>query len=194
MGRNKIAKQRMRRRAWGIISTTSGAEPPMASATRRRFSSPGLKSMPIVALKVAGFNLLTVLSGSMEPAYHVGSLIFVKNVDVNTLKENDVITFMADEDTIVTHRIYSVLNEVGDDGSTTLKFRTKGDANTATDASLVDYRNVIGTPVLSIPYLGYLANFIQRPPGIYIALVFATVLVVFAFAPKNRKERSSEKP
>ena len=90
--------------------------------------------------------------------------------------------------------LFAYLNEVGDDGSTTLKFRTKGDANTATDASLVDYRNVIGTPVLSIPYLGYLANFIQRPPGIYIALVFATVLVVFAFAPKNRKERSLERP
>ena len=181
MGRNQIAKQRMRRRAWGIIST-------ILVAAILFFA------ILLVTLKVAGFNLLTVLSGSMEPAYHVGSLIFVKNVDVNTLKENDVITFMADEDTIVTHRIYSVLNEVGDDGSTTLKFCTKGDANTATDASLVDYRNVIGTPVLSIPYLGYLANFIQRPPGIYIALVFATVLVVSAFAPKNRKERSSEKP
>ena len=143
----------MRRRAWGIIST-------ILVAVILFFA------ILLVTLKVAGFNLLTVLSGSMEPAYHVGSLIFVKNVDVNTLKENDVITFMADEDTIVTHRIYSVLNEVGDDGSTTLKFRTKGDANTATDASLVDYRNVIGTPVLSIPYLGYLANFIQRPPGI----------------------------
>jgi signal peptidase len=137
----------MRRRAWGIIST-------ILVAVILFFA------ILLVTLKVAGFNLLTVLSGSMEPAYHVGSLIFVKSVDVNTLKENDVITFMADEDTIVTHRIYSVLNEVGDDGSTTLKFRTKGDANTATDASLVDYRNVIGTPVLSIPYLGYLANFI----------------------------------
>lgn len=181
MGRNKIAKQRMRRRVWGITST-------ILVAAILFFA------ILLVTLKVAGFNLLTVLSGSMEPSYHVGSLIFVKNVDANTLKENDVITFMADEDTIVTHRIYSVLNEVGDDGSTTLKFRTKGDANTATDASLVDYRNVIGTPVLSIPYLGYVANFIQRPPGIYIALVFATVLVIFAFAPKNRKERSPEKP
>ena len=181
MGRNKIAKQRMCRRVWGIIST-------ILVAVILFFA------ILLVTLKVAGFNLLTVLSGSMEPSYHVGSLIFVKNVDANTLKENDVITFMADEDTIVTHRIYSVLNEVGDDGSITLKFRTKGDANTATDASLVDYRNVIGTPVLSIPYLGYVANFIQQPPGIYIALAFATVLVVFAFAPKNRKERSSEKP
>ena len=73
MGRNKIAKQRMRRRAWGIIST-------ILVATILFFA------ILLVALKVAGFNLLTVLSGSMEPAYHVGSLIFVKNVDVNTLK------------------------------------------------------------------------------------------------------------
>ena len=149
MGRNKIAKQRMRRRAWGIIST-------ILVAAILFFA------ILLVTLKVAGFNLLTVLSGSMEPAYHHTAF----GGYARSAKENDVITFMADEDTIVTHRIYSVLNEVGDDGSTTLKFRTKGDANTATDASLVDYRNVIGTPVLSIPYLGYLANFIQRPPGI----------------------------
>lgn len=180
MGRNKVAKQRIRRRRWSIISTIL-------------IAIVFIFSIVLVALKLAGFELLTILSGSMEPTYHVGSLIYVKKVDPATLKKDDVITFMADEDTIVTHRIYSVLNEANDDGTTTLKFRTKGDANTVTDGSLVDYRNVIGSPVLSIPYLGYVANFIQRPPGIYIALVFTTVLIISAFAPKNRKERPSKK-
>ena len=52
MGRNKIAKQRMRRRAWGIIST-------ILVAAILFFA------ILLVTLRVAGFNLLTVLSGSI---------------------------------------------------------------------------------------------------------------------------------
>ena len=53
----------------------------------------------LVGMRLFGFELYTVMSGSMEPEYHVGSLIYVKAVDPATLNQGDVITFVADEET-----------------------------------------------------------------------------------------------
>ena len=122
----------------------------------------------LVGARFIGLNVYTVLSGSMEPTYHVGSLIYVKDVDTDELKAGDVITYMLDEDTIVTHRIADVIPDETD--PSIIRFQTKGDANDSVDGSLVHYKNVIGTPVFSIPKLGYLANYIQKPPGRYIAI------------------------
>ena len=35
----------------------------------------------LVGARVAGLQVFTVLSGSMEPTYHTGSLIYVKKVE-----------------------------------------------------------------------------------------------------------------
>ena len=68
----------------------------------------------LVGARFIGLNVYTVLSGSMEPTYHVGSLIYVKDVDTDELKAGDVITYMLDEDTIVTHRIVDVIPDETD--------------------------------------------------------------------------------
>ena len=135
----------------------------------------------LVGVRLIGLNVYTVLSGSMEPTYHTGSLIYVKKVDYTKLKTDDVITFMLDEDTIATHRIVEVVPDEND--STVLRYRTKGDANDAVDGSLVHYKNVIGSPVFSIPKLGYLANYIQQPPGMYVAISAGAILMMLVFIP-----------
>ena len=131
--------------------------------------------------RVIGMQVFTVLSGSMEPTYHTGSLIYVKDVDPFKLEAGDVITFMLDEDTVATHRIVEVVPDEED--SSTIRFRTKGDANNAEDGSLVHYKNVVGTPVFTIPQMGYFANFIQNPPGMYLAVSAGAVLLMMVFLP-----------
>ncbi len=140
-----------------------------------------LLAVLLVGIRLVGIDVYTVLSGSMEPTYHVGSVIYVKNVDPYTLKSGDVITFMLDEDTLATHRIVDVIPD--EEEPSTIRFQTKGDANDSVDGSLVHYKNVVGKPVFSIPYLGYVANFIQNPPGRYIAIVFVVLLLLLAFIP-----------
>ena len=132
-------------------------------------------------VRLFGLRPLTVLSGSMEPTYHTGSLIYVKSVDPYTLKEGDVVTFMLDEDTIATHRIIEVVPDEED--PTVIRFKTKGDANDSSDGGLVHYKNVIGTPVFSIPKLGYFVDFIQNPPGKYIAISAGAILLLLIFLP-----------
>ena len=135
----------------------------------------------LVGVRLVGLQPYTVLSGSMEPTYHVGSLIYVKDVDPFELKAGDVITYMLDEDTLSTHRIVEVVPDEED--STVVRFMTKGDANDAIDGSLVHYKNVVGTPIFTIPMLGYVANYIQNPPGTYIAIAMGAILLLLVFLP-----------
>lgn len=135
----------------------------------------------LVGVRLVGFRVFTVLSGSMEPTYHVGSLIYVKDVDYRQLEAGDVITFMLDENTVATHRIIQVVPD--EDEPEVLRYATQGDANDAPDGTLVHYKNVIGTPVFTIPKLGYVANYIQNPPGTYIAISGAAILLLLMFLP-----------
>ena len=160
-----------------------------------------LLAILLAGVRLFGLRPLTVLSGSMEPTYHVGSLIYVKSVDYTELEPGDVITFMLDEDTLATHRIVEVVPDAED--PTVLRFRTKGDANDVEDGGLVHYKNVVGTPVFSIPMLGYLASYIQNPPGMYIAISVGAILLLLIFIPdlfsddegdhKKKKKRTQKK-
>ena len=135
----------------------------------------------LVGVRVVGLTPYVVLSGSMEPTYHTGSLIYVKKTDPFTIEAGTPITFMMDEDTIATHRVVQVVPDETD--STVVRFQTKGDANDAVDGSLVHYKNVIGTPIFSIPYLGYVSNYITSPPGMYIGFTVLCVIILMLFAP-----------
>lgn len=135
----------------------------------------------LVGARLIGLQVFAVLSGSMEPTYHVGSLIYVKSVDPYELQSGDVITFMMNEDTVATHRIVEVIPDEND--TSVVRFKTKGDANEAEDGSLVHYKNVIGSPVFTIPQLGYVANYIQNPPGTYIAISAGAILLLLVFLP-----------
>ena len=141
-----------------------------------------LLALLLVGARLVGLQVFTVLSGSMEPTYHTGSLIYVKKVDATKLSEGTVITFMLDEDTIATHRIVGVVPDEED--PSVIRYRTKGDANANEDGGLVHYKNVVGTPVFSIPKLGYFANYIQHPPGTYVAISAGALILLLMFLPE----------
>ncbi|MBQ3180972.1 MAG: signal peptidase I [Firmicutes bacterium] len=148
----------------------------------------------LAGVRVIGLEIYTVLSGSMEPTYHTGSLIYVQDVDPYEIEAGQVITFLLDEDTVATHRVVEVLPDEND--PTVVRFRTKGDANDAEDGSPVHYKNVLGSPVFSIPQLGYLANYIQNPPGTYIAISVGAILLLLILLPElfsNDEEESNSK-
>ncbi len=55
---------------------------------------------------------MIVQSGSMEPSYPEGSIIYVKKADADKFLEGDTVTFyLPDEETLVTHRIVRVDEE-----------------------------------------------------------------------------------
>lgn len=140
-----------------------------------------LLAVALVGVRLIGLDVYVVLSGSMEPTYHVGSLIYIKDVNYKELKAGDPITYMLNENTVVTHRIIEVL--VDENDPDTIRYFTKGDANDMPDGTSVHYKNIIGKPVFTIPYLGYISNYIQNPPSTYVALAAGAVLVILVFLP-----------
>lgn len=153
-----------------------------------------LLAVALVGVRLIGLQPFVVLSGSMEPTYHVGSLIYVKDVDYQELKVGDPITYLINEKTVVTHRIIEVL--VDEEDPDTIRYFTQGDANEAPDGTSVHYKNIIGKPVFSVPYLGYVSNYIQNPPGRYVAIAGGALLVLLVFLPDvfadGEKKKSKE--
>lgn len=145
----------------------------------------------LVGVRVVGLQVFTVLSGSMEPEYHTGSLIYVRKVDPMKLEVGDDITFMVNEDTIATHRIIEIVPDPND--ATVIRFRTQGIANKDPDGTPVHYKNVIGQPIFSIPYLGFLSAYIQEPPGTYVAISAGAILLILVFLPDLLFESEDEK-
>ena len=155
-----------------------------------------LLAIALVGVRLIGLQPFVVLSGSMLPTYEVGSLIYVKDVDYKELKVGDPITYMISQDTVVTHRIIEVL--VDEEEPDTIRYFTQGDANDVPDGTSVHYKNIIGKPVFSIPYLGYVSNYIQNPPGMYVAIAAGAILILLVFLPDlfaddKKKKKEEEK-
>lgn len=144
-----------------------------------------LAAIFLMGSRVVGYRVFNIVSGSMEPEYSVGDLIYVKEVDPETVKPGDVITFVLNEDLVVaTHRVVRVDAEKQ-------RFYTKGDANETEDSAPVHFNNLVGIPQFAIPGLGYVSDFIQHPPGMYITIAAVAILVILAFAPDIAKKRAA---
>ena len=144
----------------------------------------------LVGVRLFGIQVFSVISGSMEPEYPVGSWIYVKEVDPYEVEVGDVITYVLPNDMPSTHRVVRVDAE-------NQHFYTKGDANEAEDGAPVNFINLIGTPIFKIPVLGYIAYYIQHPPGMYIAITAGAVLLILAFLPdlfRDDKQKAKEIP
>ena len=62
-------------------------------------------------------------------------------------------------------------------------YTTKGDANDVVDGSAVYYKNVIGTPIFSAPYLGYFSSWLQTRKGTIISICALLILLILTFLP-----------
>lgn len=152
-----------------------------------------LGAVLLAGARLVGLQVFTVISGSMEPNLHLGSLIYVQKVEPETLKEKDVITFMLSENTVATHRIIEIVPDEQD--PTLVRFRTKGDANQIVDTNLVHPKNIRGKVVGTIPYLGYVSDYVQNPPGTYVVFGVMFLLILAAFLPDILKpEKKQEEP
>ncbi|QUW21203.1 signal peptidase I [Sporosarcina sp. Marseille-Q4063] len=124
-----------------------------------------------------GYQLKTVLSGSMEPDIQTGSIISVKLAEDKTnFKEGDVITFMEEEGILITHRITEVVGS-GD----SVLYRTKGDNNNAEDMNPVLAENVVAEYTgVTVPYVGYFVNFSQSKNGAFLLLIPGFLLLLYS--------------
>ena len=114
-------------------------------------------------LHIGNYRLYTVASGSMGKAMPTGSLIIVKDVDTDSLKKGDIISFKS-ESIIITHRIYDIYEQANGGRVIT----TKGDANSQPDPAPVMSRNIVGRVQLKLPLAGFVLNFLRTKQALFI--------------------------
>ena len=122
-------------------------------------------------LFVVGIRPYVVISGSMEPAVHKGSLSFInKHSKYEDIKNGDIIAYQTPTGDKVTHRV----REVTEEG-----FITRGDANSVDDVALTTESNFLGKNIFSIPMLGYVVGTLQTTRG---KIVLGTIIVLILVA------------
>lgn len=121
-----------------------------------------------------GWRADAVLSGSMEPELKTGSVVITQAVDPETIAVGDIITFRPTTvgENLISHRVVSIGR------NSPLYFNTKGDANENADPFIVPAQNLVGRICFHIPYVGYAAQFIKTPWGLFLALIIPGLLVV----------------
>ena len=121
-----------------------------------------------VVLFIIGIRPFVVLSGSMEPTIHKGSISFINvNYQFSKIKNNDIIAYTATSGDKVTHRVINITEE---------GMETKGDKNDSSDGFSTTEENYIGKNIFSIPGVGYLVKNIQTRRG---KIILGTLIVFF---------------
>ncbi len=124
---------------------------------------------------------MVVLSGSMEPALPVGSIVYItKQIGYDN---KDIITYKTERGMNVTHRITGI--EFSEEGTV---YSTKGDANKSIDSSVIPDEKVMGKVFLTIPYLGKVINFLNSPKGFLAFIITPSVLFISMELWKIKKE------
>ena len=145
--------------------------------------------------RLLGWQVDTVLSGSMAPKYPVESVLFVKPVNPSAISVGDVITFRTGATvasgssgssgssgaavgggaTPVSHRVVSIDRRNGE-----RSFVTKGDANRTADPDPVPASAVEGRVVFGVPALGRLVRAVRTPVGFALLLLLPGLALVAA--------------
>lgn len=135
---------------------------------------------------IFGIKPMIVLSGSMETEIYTGDVAFVKEVNPNELKKQDIIAFRNEQNKVTTHRIVDIIEKDGE-----RFFRTKGDNNNTEDINLVSTKSVEGLYFARISGLGNFLMFMQQPTGLIVTLLVILVvgLVILRILDKTEDEQ-----
>jgi len=125
--------------------------------------------------------IVVVLSGSMEPAFHRGDLLFLTNYKEEPVRVGEIVVFKVEgRDIPIVHRVIKLHEKV--DGS--VKFLTKGDNNNVDDRGLyapgqlwLTKKDIVGRARGFLPYVGIITIFMNEYPKVKWAIL--SILAIF---------------
>ncbi|KAI9663413.1 MAG: Signal peptidase complex catalytic subunit [Trizodia sp. TS-e1964] len=126
--------------------------------------------------------IVVVLSGSMEPAFQRGDLLFLWNRGLDTKIGEIVVYNVRGKDIPIVHR---VVRRFGG-GTKPLRLLTKGDNNSADDTELYargqDYltrsKDIIGSVVGYVPFVGYVTILLSEHPWLKTVMLGMMAAIV----------------
>ena len=145
--------------------------------------------VPLTLPPIAGYQVFDVVSGSMEPAVPVGSVVYAKQVEPSEIKVGDIVAYQ-DASGVVVHRVTVNRTSLGE-------LVTKGDANNVEDFAPVPYSAVIGRVEAHLPFLGSFMSVYASPIGkayLLMAAACGVMLIVIASAMRQRRGNGPNEP
>lgn len=128
-----------------------------------------------------GYKTFSIISGSMMPEINVGDIVVVKDVEINDLKDGDIISFRNDSE-IITHRIIRI-----EEDKKQILYITKGDNNNTEDADKVSFVNIEGKVVNVIPKLGNVVFFLKNKVTILLLITLFILIYVYDMKKNSKK-------
>lgn len=122
---------------------------------------------------IKGFHFYVVMSGSMSPAIHTGSIVGVQEKQDYEIEDIVTAQMKNDPNQTYTHRIIEKENS---DESTL--YSTKGDANETADPDNISQDLIIGKVFLTIPVIGYPVSFAKTQTGFILMIIIPTIIIV----------------
>lgn len=123
-----------------------------------------------VVLPMAGYEALSVMSGSMSPAVNAGDMVYLKSINADDIEIGDVMAFFLTEKQLVLHRV------IRKEGKQLI---TKGDANETEDFLPVRPEQIYGKMVFHIPYgAGIIRQICQIKTGVVLCLYILLRIVL----------------
>lgn len=125
-------------------------------------------------MKLGGFSMYRLISGSMAPKYKTGDYVIVRDTDASYLNTGDIIAYVSEEsDTsgeVIVHRIVAIEEDT---------IVTRGDANPIDDKIKTTPTRVIGRVVMKLSLLKYADGIFSNAVMFVLFIVLPVVFMIF---------------
>lgn len=139
---------------------------------------------------LGGIRIFNVLTGSMEPNYHVGDILFVKEIKPSQINIGDDISYIGKktefDGIVVTHRVKE--KEVRKDK---IYFVTQGTANPLPDPEISE-EQVYGKVIYKSVILSLFSQLMNKTSIFFVIFLAMVFIIAFRLVEKRRSLEESE--
>lgn len=146
-------------------------------------------------LSIFNYRMFTVISGSMEPRYNIGDVLFAKEVKPESIKVGDTISYLGKQgsfrDKVVTHEVTRIEKVDGK-----YKFHTKGLTNLVEDP-IVSEEQLYGKVIYKSVIISLVYKIVSTNVGFYLFIIVPILYIIASelittMLNKEEKKRSQE--
>jgi signal peptidase I len=140
--------------------------------------------VPPLVLGTPVYPLAVVNGNSMFPVLHNGDLVVFRHINTDDIENGTIVVAVEGGAPvnslnylvrpIIIHEVYQrIVNQYGK-----IYYQTKGVNNPYPDPFLVPAQNILGSPIVVVPYAGFIFMFLSSPEGLVALIGFLTIYYV----------------
>lgn len=143
-------------------------------------------------ISIFNYRMFTVASGSMEPKYMIGDVLFSKDVEASKVKVGDAITYLGKTGDVANKVITHEVVDIEKDENGKYIFHTKGLTNLIEDP-IVYEEQLYGIVIHKAFLLSIVYKIISTPVGFYAFIIIPIMYIIGSEIIASALERKEEK-